>query len=262
MLRSTPLNPSQEARLQQFSCVRTVDMHCHVLPGVDDGPKTMADSLAMCRALIADGFTDIIATPHQLGRWDGSNPPITIRGVVADLQTQLENSRLPLTIHAGAEVRLDERIPQLLGAGKILTLADNGIHLLVELPLGMNLDPGILVPFITRTGAKLVLAHPERYDALMQDLLLVQRWVQLGAALQVNASTLCDEKGSAIAWDWLSRGWVALVATDAHSTNTRRPRMSEAMELIVSRLGEDVARRVCIENPMRVLEGRELMLQG
>lgn len=262
MLRSTPLSPSQETRLQQFSCVRTVDVHCHVLPGVDDGPKTMPDSLAMCRVLIADGFTDIIATPHQLGRWDGSNPPITIRGVVADLQLQLDKARLPLTIHAGAEVRLDERIPQLLGAGKILTLADSGAHLLVELPLGLNIDPAMLVPFITRTGAKMVLAHPERYDALAQDMLLVQRWVQHGAALQVNASTLCEEKGSAVAWDWLSRGWVALVATDAHSINTRRPRMTEALELIVSRLGHDVARRVCIENPMRVLEGRELLLQG
>lgn len=263
MLRSVPLTPPQESRLQQFSCLRTVDMHCHVLPKVDDGPKNLSDAIALCRALIADGFTDIIATPHQLGRWDGSNPPIAIRASVADLQIQIDKARLPLTIHAGAEVRLDERIPQFLGAGKILTLGDNGVHLLVELPLGMTVNPDVLVPFITKAGTKMVLAHAERYDSLTSDPRMTERWVKHGVALQVNATSLCEETpASRIAWGWMERGWIALVASDAHSTNSRRPRMSEAMERIINRAGSEAARRICIENPVRALEGRELLLEG
>ena len=253
---------AQESRLQKFSCTRTVDIHCHILPGVDDGPKNLSDALSLARAMISDGFTDVIATPHQLGRWDGSNPPIAIRAAVVDLQSHLDKARLPLTIHVGAEVRLDERIPQFIGAGKILTLADQGIYLLLELPLGMSVDPAVLVPYLTRAGARIVLAHAERYDSLVADPRVVQAWIQQGAALQVNAPSLCgDDPAAAAAWEWLKLGWVAIVATDAHSTNTRRPRMSEAMDLIVGRLGDEVARRVCIENPARVLDGREL-LQG
>ncbi|HWA48174.1 MAG TPA: CpsB/CapC family capsule biosynthesis tyrosine phosphatase [Dongiaceae bacterium] len=260
MSKAPSIASSQEARLQRFRCTRTVDTHCHVLPGVDDGPRSMSDSLSLCRALIADGFTDVIATPHQLGRWDGSNAPIAIRAGVAELQAQLNKARLPLSVHAGAEVRLDERIPQFLGAGKILTLADQGIYLLLELPLGLSVDPAFLVPYLTRTGAKLVLAHAERYDSLVASDALLETWVRQGAAIQVNAPSLCgDDAEAQAAWRWMQKGWVAVVATDAHSTNTRRPRMTEALEVIVNRLGEDVARRVCIENPARILEGRELL---
>jgi protein-tyrosine phosphatase len=155
---------------------------------------------------------------------------------------------------------LDERIPQFLGAGKILTLADQGIYLLLELPLGLSVDPGFLIPYLTRAGGRLVLAHAERYDSLVASDALLEAWVRQGAAIQVNAPSLCgDDAEAEAAWRWMQKGWVAVVATDAHSTNTRRPRMTEALELIVTRLGEDVARRVCIENPARILEGRELL---
>jgi protein-tyrosine phosphatase len=258
---------TQTSRLERFGCTRTIDVHCHILPGVDDGPRNLSESLALCRALVHDGFTDAIATPHQLGRWDGANDGTTVRSAIAELQSQLAAAKIPLSVHPGGEVRLDERIPQLLGSGRILTLADTGVYLLLELPQGLNVDPAMLVPYLTRTGTRVVLAHAERYNALAAAdahaaVAAATTWTAQGAALQVNAASLVGGSGpqaEAAAWQWLANGLVALIATDAHSINTRRPCMSVAIEQIVARLGEDAARRTCIENPARVLEGRDLV---
>ncbi len=112
-LRPIPANIThpQRARLARFGGERSVDIHCHCLPGVDDGPPTMEDAVALCRVLARDGFTDIISTPHELGRWDNSNQPLILRSVVKELQNRLDAERIPLNIYPGAEVRIDERIP-------------------------------------------------------------------------------------------------------------------------------------------------------
>ncbi len=259
--RPTPLVPAQQARLKRFGCSRCVDLHCHVLPGVDDGPQNAGEAVALCRMLVLDGMTDVVATPHQLGRWDGANLPNQIRAAVSELQSLLDAASIPLIIHAGGEVRLDERIPRLLSLDQVLTLADKKQYLLLELAPSMNVDPAFLASYLAKTGLKIVLAHSERYDALAADPQAAQVWAAQGVVLQVNAASLLGDSGQraeAAAWQWLAQGWVSLIASDAHSVNSRRPRMSEAIEQIEARLGKDVAKRVCVENPERVLEGREL----
>ncbi|HEY7088322.1 MAG TPA: CpsB/CapC family capsule biosynthesis tyrosine phosphatase [Tepidisphaeraceae bacterium] len=264
---SFPLVPAQSARLKRFNATRSVDMHCHILPGVDDGPRNPAEAIALCRLLVEDGITDVIATPHQLGRWDGTNNASAVRKAVSQLQAEVSQAKLPLTIHAGGEVRLDERIPKLLQTDQVQTLGDGKRYLLLELPPSLLVDPKILVPFLTggNSGMRIVLAHAERYDALIgaEDMeAAVGAWTSLGVVLQVNASSLLGESGEwaeNAAWHWLERGWVALLASDAHSTGRRRPRLQEAIDEIVERLGDDVAKRVCSENPVRLLEGRELV---
>src|SRR3954469_7910457 len=138
------LAPSQQARLTRFNARRCVDVHCHVLAGVDDGPRNMTDAIALCRMLVEDGITDVIATPHQLGRFDGANHGPAVRAAVSTLQSHLDESAIPLCVHSGGEVRLDERIPKLLTDDKILTLADARSYLLLELPPGMVVDPKFL----------------------------------------------------------------------------------------------------------------------
>jgi protein-tyrosine phosphatase len=258
----TAIAPSQKARLERFGAERSVDAHCHVLPGIDDGPADLFQALALCRLLVDDGFTDIIATPHQLGRWDGATNASTIRQAVTKLQEHLKAHQIPLTIHPGGEIRLDERIPNLLGAGTLLTFADMGAAILLELPGGVAVDPASVLPFLRRGGGAIVLAHAERYESLVRDPRVAQAWVDNGAMLQINAPTFelgPDDPARIAAWDWLMRGWVKIVATDAHSANSRRPRMSEAVEQILKRCGIETARRVCIENPSRLLEGHELI---
>src|SRR5688572_1636299 len=237
---------------------RRVDIHCHCLPGLDDGPRTIGDSVALCRALVADGFTDVIATPHMLGRFDGVNGGPHVRGIARQLQAALNAQRVPLKIHPGGEIRVDERIPKLLRDDQILTLADAGTHLLIELSTSSYIEPEGLLKHLTGAlpGVRMILAHAERYSPLQRDPAAAERWLAGGAVLQVNADGLLGAVGGAAvnaALDWIARGWASFIATDAHGTRTRRPRMMEAMQLIAKQFGHDVAARLCTENPLRVL---------
>src|SRR4051794_13951557 len=95
------LSPAQRGRLERFNAQECVDVHCHCLPGVDDGPATIEDSLKLCRALVEDGITVAVATPHQLGRYEGQNSAEQIRQVVTELRTALASENIPLRIEPG-----------------------------------------------------------------------------------------------------------------------------------------------------------------
>jgi protein-tyrosine phosphatase len=253
--RPRRLAATQVARLQRFAVARSVDLHCHCLPGIDDGPQSVEDALALCRMLVNDGFTDVIATPHQLGRYDGVNWAKDVRRAVAGLQGLLERERIPLSVYPGAEVRIDERIPRLLHSDHLLTLADAKEFLLLELPL--TLAVGVeAVRKLLGEWPTLVLAHAERYTMLQRDPAGAEAWVAANVALQVNASSLLSdapEDARSAAMYWLEQGWVSLIASDAHSTNTRRPRMSEAIDVLENEFGAEITRRICIDNPARLL---------
>jgi protein-tyrosine phosphatase len=262
MSQLPPLAPTQQSRLKQFQCARVVDVHCHILPGVDDGPQDLKESIALARMLVEEGVTDVIATPHQLGRWDGANTGPQVRQAVDELQNDLTRSNIPLRVHPGGEIRLDERVPALLRSEQVLTLADHKRWLLLELPPSVGIAPKPLAGYLRQTGAGIVLAHAERYDCLTADANSAAAWIDEGVAFQVNAASLfgaSGERARQAAWTWLERGWVSIIASDAHSTNTRRPRMAEAVDAIVRRSGQESAFRVCIDNPLRVLEGLELV---
>ena len=108
------------------------DIHCHCLPGLDDGPRSMGEALLLCQALVEDGITEVIATPHQLGRFDGCCDAPSVRRAVAQLNQTLRQSDIVLTVLPGADVRLDERILPLLEADNVLTAGDGGLYLLLE----------------------------------------------------------------------------------------------------------------------------------
>ncbi len=249
------------SRHERLDSTRCVDIHCHCLPGLDDGPATMTDALELCRALVADGIDTVIATPHQLGRYDGCNSPRAVREVVSALNSALLAEGVPLAVTAGADVRVDERIPGMLSEDLVLTLADGGLYLLLELPHETFIDPAPLLAALAARGVRTVISHPERHETLARRPDLVFPWLAEGALLQLTAGSLLGDFGpaaEAAAWHWLSRRAASLVATDAHNMQGRRPRMSGAIEVITQRLGYAAARRVCFENPIGVLTAQDV----
>ena len=242
-----------------------VDIHCHCLAAVDDGPATTDEALALCRELTYDGISVVIATPHQLGRFSDCNEASRIREATSALNEELRRNEIALTVMPGADVRVDERICQLLEADRILTLADGGKYMLLELPHEIFLDIQPLIAELASLGVRPIISHPERHRVLMGRPDLLLKWLASGVYLQVTAASLLGEFGSAVqkaAWHFLSSGWVSFVATDAHDLYGRRPLMRAAFETISAELGEQLARRVCIENPMRVLESRDMQMPG
>ncbi len=238
------------------------DIHCHCLPGLDDGPATTHESIDLCNKLSEEGIAVVVATPHQLGRFDGRNDAAEIRDAAGRLNEVLQDRRIPLEVVPGAEVRADERICQLLKADKILTLADGGRYMLLELPHGIFIDVTPLLEELTLMGISAIISHPERNDLLGKQSDILARWLEYGAATQVTASSLTGALGPEVrraAVRMLAKGWVGLVATDAHGSTLRRPRMRAAFEFVAGLFGEGLANLVCVENPARVVNGQDLL---
>ena len=237
-----------------------VDIHCHCLPAFDDGPATMSGSLALCRALVNDGITTVIATPHQLGRFSECNESTQIRKAVSVINEELKNNNIALNVMPGADVRVDERICELLKADKILTLADGGKYILLELPHEVFIDIEPLLVELSSMGVQAIISHPERHSHLAKEPDILLKWLECSALLQVTAGSLLGEFGpitQGLGWQFLDSGWSSLVATDCHDLHGRRPCMRAAFEQISDRLDETTARLVCIENPLRVLKHQD-----
>jgi protein-tyrosine phosphatase len=251
--RRAQLEPAQADRLRRFGVAASTDVHCHCLPGLDDGPADLAAALDLCRALVADGVTTAVATPHQLGRY--RNPAATVRAAVEGLTAALAEAEVPLAVLPGADVRVDDQLLDLLAAGEVLTVGDAGTHLLLELPHDVFIDPRHVIDALAAAGVTAVVTHPERHPAVIRRPELVLPWVERGALLQVTAGSLCGDFGRqarAAAWRLVDDGLAGLVAGDAHDAARRPPRMSAAIELVEERAGAAVARRLCLEVPMAV----------
>lgn len=239
-----------------------VDMHCHCLPGIDDGPASVAEALALCRALLDDGVGLAVATPHQLGRFETCASADRVREGVQQLNHELSTAGLDLTVLPGAEVRLDERIVGLLARDEILTLADMNRHILLELPCDIFIDIEPLLAPLVSGGISPVIAHPERNMPLLEHTPALRRWLACGVNLQVTAASLTGDFGSRVeqaAWRLIRDGWVDLVATDAHDCHSGPPRMTAAFRRIRAGLGRGLAHLLCVDNPSRVVKGERLI---
>lgn len=208
-----------------------IDLHCHILPGIDDGPGDLAGSLAMAREHVARGTTIVAATPHV--GWDYPNTAASIAAGVAEVNAALRGEGIPLTVIAGAEVALtravDMSAEQLAG----LRLGD-GPWLLLEAPISVD-SPGIegLVGIVQSRGVRVLLAHPERCASFHTDPDLLGRLVAGGCLAQVTAGALTGFFGrtvEAAARRYLDAGLVHVVASDAHDASHRAPGMGEQMD--------------------------------
>jgi protein-tyrosine phosphatase len=200
-----------------------VDIHCHILPGLDDGSPDMPTSVAMARLAAAAGISTVIGTPHWIED-EHETDPARVRQTVKDLQTELNSRAIPLTVLPGNEALICPDLPDRVKQGDVLTLADKGTHLLLELPyedLPTYVDDVIFK--LQLQGITPVLAHVERYAYVRSDWHVLDRWVQRGCLAQVNASSLDSSRGDNLAQDLMDRGLVACTATDAHDAVSRCP---------------------------------------
>jgi protein-tyrosine phosphatase len=253
-------SPAQQTRLQEWSVDRCVDIHCHILPEIDDGPRTLREALELGRWFVEDGVTTVFATSHQLGRYDGLNTAIVLRQAIAELQAELNAAKIPLELQPGADVRVDERLPDLVDAGEALTAGPAGRHLLLELPHSMYLDPLGTIEALNERGIQTIMTHPERHRYLAGSSKRVASWIEAGAALQVTSGSLLGDFGPSAhqeGWRLIQAGMVSLIASDAHDSS-RPPLMTDALNILSQHMGRDFARTVCLENPSRVFQGERV----
>jgi protein-tyrosine phosphatase len=235
-----------------------VDIHCHILPGIDDGPRDWADALEMARLAAADGTTTIVATPHQLGAFS-QNRGDDIRHLTAELNKRLVAEDIPLTVLAGGEARLDADLLSLMLKGEVLTLGDHRRHVLVELPHEMYLPIDSLLAEFAARRMTAILAHPERNQGIHRQPHLLGAVVDAGCLTQITAGSLCGTMGADTQQfsEWMiGEGLIHMVATDAHGPRTRRPLLGRAFARICELVDEQTAIDLCCRIPARVAAGR------
>jgi protein-tyrosine phosphatase len=238
-----------------------IDLHHHCLPGVDDGPKVLEDAVAQCRAAAEDGIKVVVATPHR-GHPQYDVSAEAARRVHAVLSKRLRDDCIPLDLWLGHEVHWsDGLIPGLLD-GTNLRLAGNPKWFLFELPdshVPVHLER--LVFDLQIAGQHPVLAHPERNLELAGDAKRLADLRARGVAVQVTAMSVTGDfgpKAKKAAERWLKEGLVDVLATDAHNTGRRPPRLRAAVDRAAKWIGEEAARRLVQDNPARILKGETL----
>lgn len=209
-----------------------IDLHCHVLPAIDDGPSSMEEALALARIAVANGIGEIVATPHI--SWDyPSNDSTLVHARVAALNLALVEAAIPLTVHPGAEIALTRAL-DIPDAELTAMRLGGGRYLLVECPLtpsATGFERGLWQ--VRGRGHEVVLAHPERSPGLRQDITLIERLVRDGMLTQITASSLSGRFGKDVqrfSHQLLEAGLVHTVASDAHSARRRPPSIAAEME--------------------------------
>ncbi|MBI5182735.1 MAG: hypothetical protein HZA06_07510 [Nitrospirae bacterium] len=236
-----------------------IDIHCHILPGIDDGSNDIEESLEMARIAKADGISHIFATPHIMdGAYDNRAEDIAIP--FTDLKNRLPEG---LTLFYGADVRICPDIIKRIEEGNIPTL-NGSSYLMLELPaytlpphidnLIFNLRQRKIIPIIT---------HPERHAILMKDISALARFRGYDAMFQITAMSLTGDFGREVqkaSLAMIEAGLADFVATDAHDPKKRPPILSMAYEEVKRRFDNDTAEKLFLHNPRKIMEAAQWIM--
>lgn len=247
-----------------------IDLHLHLLPGVDDGAQGVEQALEMGRIAAADGCTVLVATPHlRRDEW-ANDDPRRLADRLAELAEAMaklpRDGRDPLPqLRLGGEVRVDSDLLADLAKpdrGGVLSLAGSRYLLLEFEPSGLGPDPVELVHELLAEGWRPIVAHPEVVPFFWEsDDSLLAHLVEAGALFQVTAMSVTGEFGKgakARVWELLRAGCVQFVASDSHRPDWRPPGLARARKMIARELGEAVATELTVDHPRCVVEDRPL----
>lgn len=232
-----------------------IDLHCHILPGIDDGAPDLAVSLAMAEVFVADGVTTVACTPHILpGLYH--NTGTVIRGHVQQLQSALDAASIPLSLVVGADNHMVPDFVAQLRSGHLVSLADSR-YVLVEPP--HHTAPVRLEDFffeILVGGFVPILTHPERLSWINSQYDLIARLAAAGVLMQITAGSLSGGFGRRPKY-WAERmldeGNVHILATDAHHVDRRAPDLARGFELAAQRVGEAEAGNLVVGRPSAII---------
>ena len=239
-----------------------IDLHCHILPGIDDGPAILSESLSMARQAVADGIHTIVATPHALGSGH-ANPPEKICEAVKKFQQAINSEQLLLTILSGCEVHNCPDMANQIAAGQASFLNKQKKHILIEFPF-RNVSSAYTdeLTKLVQMGITPILAHPERNEKTHKHPELLCDFISMGCLIQMNATSINGGFGPTIletAKQLLQYRMVHIIASDAHSSGRRSPTLSLAVKHAGAALddpGEALA--MVTTTPQKILDGQKI----
>lgn len=233
-----------------------IDIHCHLLPNVDDGPTSWEESLEMARLASQDGIRIAVTTPHWIQRTKWEPSPDEIKKKVEELNNKLKENEIPLTILPGMEVGISENLPKLVSSGEVLTLGESH-YLLIEIPF-VSLPLGIeeIIFNLKVMGIYPILAHPERNQELQKNPKRILDLVKAGAFVQVTAGSFCGyfgEQAKRCVIQFAKFGVLHAVASDAHSAKERMPILTTGLKVLEEFIGREQI-ELLLANTYRFIE--------
>lgn len=239
-----------------------IDLHCHLLPGIDDGAADWTEAAAMAERYVEDGVVCVAATPHMMPDGPFANRASAVLSLVDEARRRFGEAGITLEIVAGGELYASEELIRGIDDGSLLTYGGMGRYALVEMPAAE------IPPFIEEVwfalqvrGITPILAHPERNLAVAADPERLIPWIERGVALQVNARSILGASGSGtrrVAETLLLRRMAHLVASDAHGARRRPPGLSEARARVEELVDGEYAATLVSGNPRKVIAGEPI----
>lgn len=239
-----------------------IDIHCHALPKRDDGAQDMVDSLEILRSAYRSGVSELIVTPHCIPAMFENYNGKTLDSAFDELFSAAEEYHIGLKLHKGMEVFAVNDLPRLYDSGLLLTLAGSD-YMLIEWEFSDSPERVLrVVNKLLERGLKLVIAHPERYYFVQDDIRYALDLVNMGCALQLNKDSILGAFGRKCmltAEELLMCGAAQLVASDAHGSFARTADMQQVYDRIAVRYSLECADLLLKENPKRIIENRRLV---
>ncbi len=236
-----------------------IDLHCHLLPGIDDGASHIGESLALARMACDNGIKKSIVTPHITpGRYD--NDVTTIRAAFTQFQQALQEHHIPLQVGMAAEVRISPEILMMVEQNLIPFLGslDGYRIMLLEMPYNhIPLGCDKMVRWLLDRKIRPMIAHPERNGDIVRNFEKIYPFIELGCLLQVTASSVAGFFGSKLqlrAQQLLEREWVTVIASDAHNQEHRPPDMESGRIAAAQIVGERAAWAMVHDTPARITQ--------
>ncbi|MCB1756313.1 MAG: capsular biosynthesis protein [Gammaproteobacteria bacterium] len=234
-----------------------IDLHCHILPGIDDGPQDIERSLSMLRLAVMNGITHAVVTPHiHPGRYD--NQRENIKRVFDTLKQRVRQEKIQIKLGMAAEVRIDPLIMTMLEKEQIpfIGTVDEKNILLVEMPHS-HIPAGAdkFLQWLFNNKIQPMIAHPERNKEIMRNFDRLMPFIEMGCLVQVTAGSVAGSFGHEaykVAARLLENGSVDILATDAHNTQHRPPEMFPGMEAAADIVGRGKALELVLDNPMKL----------
>jgi protein-tyrosine phosphatase len=235
-----------------------IDLHCHFLPGIDDGPDTMGQALDLARAAVKDGITHSVLTSHvNPGLYPNKRRNLEL--AVANFSAQLAKENIELNVRMGGEARLCPELIELVAENQAPFLGEVGGYKILLLEFPHQIIPVGSLGFITtllKLKIRPLIAHPERNKSIMGNTAKVREFTEAGCWLQITAGSLVGRFGQQAenaAFDLIEAGWNCLIATDAHNLNSRPPFLSEGKKALSQRYGEEIAHSMVYAKPAKIL---------
>ena len=238
-----------------------IDLHSHLLPGIDDGAPDLATALQLAQIAVNDGITHMVCTPHiHPGRYE--NTIETIEQALVELQQGLFKQQINLTINAAAEVRFGMELMVAVKQQSIPFLGEwqGKPVLLLEFPHGeIPFGAERLTAWLLQQGIKPMIAHPERNKGLLRAPEKLKPFLEQGCLLQVTAGAVAGRFGQAVqelAHKLLKEDIVTILASDAHNIEHRPPILSQGRDVAAALIGEAAAQRLVVDNPWHIIQSK------